>query len=314
MTKKTSAPAKIILFGEHAVVYEQPAIAVPISSLRATATIRPNETGREPGLHINALDLNREFPVNLEQTVVDDALMTVSHLSLQRLDVAPPDATIAIESDIPMASGLGSGAAVSACLARAIALAAGVVIDLDTLNNIVYQVEKIYHSTPSGIDNTVVVHEKPVYFVRNQAIETLSIGRPFTIIVADTGKTALTKIAVDDVQELFNANPSDVQTVFDAIGQISREARKSIESGDIETLGPLMTKNHEYLQKLTVSSPELDKLVAAAMESGALGAKLSGAGRGGNMIALVAPGNDPQKTKRALLNAGATRVFVSNIE
>jgi mevalonate kinase len=311
MTKKASAPAKIILFGEHAVVYEQPAIAVPISSVRATATIQANE---EPGLHINALDLNRKFPVNLERTVVDDALTTLARITLQKLEINPPNATIAIRSDIPMASGLGSGAAVSACLARAIAMASEVTIDLGTLNNIVYEVEKIYHNTPSGIDNTVVVYEKAVYFVRNQPIETLTIGRPFTVVVGDTGKTALTKIAVDDVSTLFNANPDEIQVVFDAIGQISRAARRAIENGDIEALGPLMTTNHEYLQKLTVSSPELDELVHAAMKSGALGAKLSGSGRGGNMIALVKPGNDPETTKRALLDAGATRVFVSNID
>ena len=311
MTKKASAPAKIILFGEHAVVYEQPAIAVPISSVRATATIQANE---EPGLHINALDLNRKFPVNLERTVVDDALTTLARLTLQKLEINPPNATIAIKSDIPMASGLGSGAAASACLARAIAMASEVPIDLGTLNNIVYEVEKIYHNTPSGIDNTVVVYEKAVYFVRNQPIETLTIGRPFTVVVGDTGKTALTKITVDDVRTLFNANPDEIQVVFDAIGQISRAARRAIENGDIEALGPLMTTNHEYLQQLTVSSPELDELVHAAMKSGALGAKLSGSGRGGNMIALVKPGNDPETTKRALLDAGATRVFVSNID
>jgi mevalonate kinase len=126
--------------------------------------------------------------------------------------------------------------------------------------------------------------------------------------VADTGKGALTKIAVGDVRKLYEANKEPTQLVLDAIGGIVKAARHALEQGDIPALGPLMLRNQVYLQQLTVSSSELDKLVDAAMNAGALGAKLSGGGRGGNMIALVTP-ESTDRVQSALLQAGAVRVF-----
>jgi len=307
---QTSAPAKLILFGEHAVVYGQPAIAVPVSSLRATAIVHPDAPNS--GLRVNAVNLNQLLSVNNVSEQPENALILMVRLALQALASTPPDAVIEIRSTIPIAGGLGSGAAVSTCLARAIAAAVGRSFEPEQLNELVYVVEKLHHGTPSGIDNTVIVYEQPVYFVRNQPIEILPITQSFTLVIADTGVAVPTHIPVSDVRRLLEANPERIQPILDAIGQISRAAKTAIIFGDIALLGSLLTQNHHYLQQLTVSSPELDRLVVAALRAGALGAKLSGGGRGGNMFALVSP-DKLEKVKQALLDTGAVRVFSSTI-
>jgi mevalonate kinase len=309
---EASAPAKIILFGEHAVVYGQPAIAVPVSSLRARASVSPAvESGS--GLRIFAADLNRTLPINVESARVDDTLSLTARLVLEKLRPPLANFTITLQSDIPMASGLGSGAAVSAALARALSAALGTPLGDEALNELVYEVEKMHHGTPSGIDNTVIVYEQPIYFRRGLPIERIRIGSPFTLLIADTGQGALTKIAVGAVRDLFNANPEAIQPTLDAIGALVRNACDAIASGDISALGPLMLQNHELLQRLTVSSSELDTLVEAAVGAGALGAKLSGGGRGGNMIALVTSATR-ESVRDALLSAGAVRIFETTVE
>ncbi len=303
---ETSAPAKTILLGEHAVVYGQPAIAVPVSGLRAFASVEPNSTG----LRIAAGDL--DIPVNIEAEAVDHALALTARLVLKALKAVPPTVTITIRSDIPIASGLGSGAAVSTALAQALCAAVGQTLDDAALNDLIYEVEKIHHGTPSGIDNTVIVYERPVYFVRGQPIEHLTIGTSFALLIGDTGKSASTREAVAGVHDLYERDPAFVQPLLEEIGDLVQQARIAIEHGDLVTIGDLMDRNHELLRQLTVSSPELDALVEATMRVGALGAKLSGGGRGGNMIALVTPETRAQ-VEAALYTAGAVRVFATEV-
>ncbi len=303
-----SAPGKVILFGEHAVVYGRPAIAVPVQELRATAQAMPGARGS--GLRIVALDLGRT--VDISAAPDDDPLALVARLTLEALGAPLPDLMLILKSSIPIASNLGSGAAVSAALARALAEALGARLDDERLSALVFEVEKLYHGTPSGIDNTVVVYARPVYFVRGQPPQTFSIYRPFTLAIADTGILSLTRDAVGDVRRLYEDDPAHITPLFDAIGMIAQNARMSIESGRVEPLGPLMNQNHALLQRLTISCPELDALVTAAREAGALGAKLCGGGRGGNMIAL-AEGVDHARLERALREAGAVRVFFTTV-
>ena len=176
-----------------------------------------------------------------------------------------------------------------------------------------YEIEKLHHGTPSGIDNTVVTYAKPVYFVKGQPIEILKVGKPFTIVIGDTGILAPTKESVSDVRKLWEADNIKWEKVFDKIGEIARNARKRIKNGEWERLGELMNQNHKLLEEMTVSSPELDRLVEAACKAGALGAKLSGGGRGGNMIALVKP-EIAETVSRSLKEAGAQRVIITKVE
>lgn len=307
MVIQESAPAKIILFGEHAVVYGQPAIAVPVSSIRARATIDPDAS--TDAFTVRAFDV-RNAPIPLPE---DNPLRTMAKMTCAALGIDLPKIVLELRSDIPIASGLGSGAAISAAITRAISAFASCALSDARLNAIVYETEKIHHGTPSGIDNTVIVYERPVYFVREQPIQTIENERPLQILIADTGIPAPTKEAVGDVRYLYDHHPQRIPQVIDAIGHIVRQAREAMKSGDLIRLGALMNTNHEYLKTLTVSSPELDRLVQAAQQAGALGAKLSGGGRGGNMIALV---DDATRNNvhQALSEAGATHIIHTTVE
>lgn len=305
----TSAPAKVILFGEHAVVYGQPAIAVPVSSLRAAVILDPAKRPLRE-IHLVAADLLRNSTV--QPAEVTQALEYAVEVALRALNLPDIGAIIRVNSHIPVASGLGSGAAVAAALIKAVGMGADRPFDQEVLNQLVYELEKQHHGTPSGIDNTVVVYEKPVYFVRDVAIETVPITAPFSLLIADSGVSAPTKIAVGDVRKLYESDQARVQPILESIGQIARQARQAIEAGNTAALGVLMTQNHQLLQALRVSSPELDRLVEAALSAGAAGAKLSGAGRGGNMISLVDAENQ-ECVREALLAAGAVRVIVTTV-
>ena len=136
--------------------------------------------------------------------------------------------------------------------------------------------------------------------------------RPFTLVIADTGVRSPTAAAVGGVHQAWESNPEQFEQLFDAVGAIAVSARKAIESGKIEVLGPLMNENQAVLHQMGVSSPELEDLVEAALSAGAMGAKLSGAGRGGSMIALVAPEASAEVTQ-ALLSAGAVGTIVTEI-
>ncbi len=304
---KATAPAKIILFGEHAVVYGKPALAVPVLSLFVTVTATPADA-----TIIQAADLQQNLPDGMGADEITEPLLRMITATAQHFGAQPPKMLFRIASSIPVASGLGSGAAVSAALGRAVALALDHDITPEALNGLVYDIERIHHGTPSGIDNTVIVYEKPVYFIRGQAPQTFEVGRPVRFLIADTGRTALTRESVGDVRKLFEANQPQIQPVLDAIGQVVDSARHALMQGDSGLLGQLMVENHRLLQILTVSSPELDHLVAAGLGAGALGAKLSGGGRGGNMIALVTPETE-QTVAKALSKAGAVRVIATTV-
>lgn len=330
MTTAT-APGKIILFGEHAVVYGRPALAVPVTQVRARASIQ--QTGEFSGktwadsVLIQATDIGLFSPLSrIQSDRAPHPLASVIQETLQRLGIArPPAFTLTIESTIPIASGLGSGAAVSVAVIRALAAFCNQMISDEQVSQIAYEVEKLHHGTPSGIDNTVIAYAKPVYFVRALAsptgrgvggggqIQPFNPACPFTLVIADTGQAAPTKESVGDVRKLWEADQSRWEIVFDKVGKIAREARNAIESGEISRLGPLMDANHALLQEMTVSSPELDRLVLAAKNAGANGAKLSGGGRGGNMIALVQPEEKAPAIAQSLRQAGAKNVIVSQV-
>jgi len=308
-----SAPGKIILFGEHAVVYGYPAIAVPLTAVQVTVSAEAAPSGS--GITLHAADLGRTLALADLQPAdpLYDALAYPIHLALQTLRCPAPDLRLTVRSTIPIASGLGSGAALAAALIRAVWGALGQPLDDDVLNPLVYEVEKRHHGTPSGIDNTTIVYARPVYFVREQPPQTFTVARPFTLLVADSGHSSPTRLTVADVRHRYDADPTGTGAVLARIGAIAEQARQAIEAGEIAALGPLMDENHALLAELTVSSPHLDQLCQAARAAGAQGAKLSGGGRGGNMIALVQE-DSADAVAEALRRAGAVRVLTTRVD
>jgi len=303
-----SAPGKIILFGEHAVVYGRPALAAPVTQVRADVDVSDSPRA---GTWIHAPDVN--LHAELSSLPSDHPLASVLHNFFFARGVSPfPSLDINISSTIPVASGLGSGAAVTVALVRALSAHLGQPMTDEQVNAFAYEIEKIHHGTPSGIDNTVITYARPVYFIKDHLIATFSVGQPFTIVIADTGLPAPTKESVGDLRKLWEADKAKWENVFDQVGRISREAKENIERGQNDSLGKLMNQNHALLQEMTVSSPELDRLVELARRSGARGAKMSGGGRGGNMIALVEKENAPSVAE-ALLSAGAKRTIITTV-
>jgi mevalonate kinase len=304
----SSAPGKIILFGEHAVVYGRPALAVPVTQVQATATVSENSRG---GIMIEAPNIN--LSAELSSLTPDQPLVAVINSVFSTLRISnPPACTVYLQSTIPVASGLGSGAAVSVAIIRALSEFLGKPLPDEKVNALAFEAEKLYHGTPSGIDNTVVTYAKPVYFIKRKPIKTFHVGAPFTIMIGGTGISASTKESVGAVRKLWQSDKPRWERIFTRVGEIVWNARQAIERGDTAELGRLMDANHTLLQKMTVSCVELDQLVEAARTSGALGAKLSGGGRGGNMIALVDKENAPA-VARALSSAGAKRTIVTQV-
>jgi mevalonate kinase len=306
------APAKIILFGEHAVVYGQPAIAVPFNTLKATANA--SSAPRGSGLTIIARDVGHVFRVHPDDESPDNALLFAAQQTLKKLNVhTPPDLNLEIHSTIPVASGFGSGAAVAAALIRELSAMIGSPLEGDELNTLVYEVEKMHHGTPSGIDNTVIVKNAPIYFIRGREPEPFTVGKPLTFVIADSGVGASTRETVKAVRDLYDSDQTAYGGIIERIGQLVQQARASIQQGDFAAITRAMNDNHSMLKTLTVSSPLLDNLVGAACEAGALGAKLSGGGRGGNIIALVDPSN-AELVSKALKHAGAAKTWIMTLK
>jgi mevalonate kinase len=305
------APGKSILFGEHAVVYGRPAIAAPITKMRTRAQIEANLRAPSGCVDIEApaialagrLDeLPPVHPIAFTVRLVQEAI------GATRL----PACKIRITSTIPVASGLGSGAAAAVALIRALAAFLGNPLPDDQVCAMAFEVERLHHGTPSGIDNTVITYALPVFYIQGKPIHLLHVGEAFTIVIGDTGISSPTADSVAHVRSLWQAEPQKFENYFDRIAEIVRAARQVIEQGPASRLGDLLNANHDLLQSLGVSSPELDRLVFAARQAGALGAKLSGGGRGGNMIALAAAGHARQVCE-ALLSAGAVRTWISEV-
>ena len=326
-----SACAKIILCGEHAVVYGRPAIALPLPQLRARASV----TNLGERIEIIAPDIQARFFADdqPDHALAQVTQLTVNHV-LSRITLAsgavfPPPFALEVRSDIPVSSHLGSGAAVNVACARAIAAHLGCELSAEEASAIAFEIEKTHHGTPSGIDNTVIAYEQPVWFVKEEdgrpepgdgqalpaTIRPLSpaLSPPSSVVrrlvIGDTGISTPTKIPVGQVRAGWERDRARFERCFDEIGQLVVQARQALQTGDWALLGMTMNANHAALQWLAVSSPELDHLCNAARTAGALGAKLSGGGQGGNMIALARDEAHVGELRKALRRAGAVRVF-----
>lgn len=309
-----TACGKIILFGEHAVVYGRPALAVPLAQLRARASVRARA---EKGILIYARDVQRAIAVN--DSTVDDALAAITRLTLQKFGVTD-DLEISIESEIPVASGFGSGAAISTAIVRALAAHFGKMLAPAEISALVYETEKMYHGTPSGIDNTVIAYEQAIRFQRvgtkpgsvPTPITPFQITRPFTLVVANTGIASPTRITVGDVRRGWEQNAARYEKIFDNIAEIVEQAQGALARGENHLIGSLMTRNQRELEAMGVSSREIEALIDAGLRAGAGGGKLSGGGRGGNVIFYVEQ-ERAEEVRRAAQSAGAASVLVTRI-
>lgn len=297
------ANGKIILMGEHAVVYGQPAIAMPFSAVEITAQVRAQG---------QALSVACDFYEGLVHKMpkIWESLKHAIRFSLYRIG-APTDPAIHIEisSTIPAERGMGSSAAVAVAVARALFAYYEKELTDSELWDIVQSSEKIAHGNPSGIDAATTSGKSPVFFIKYQPIQPLELKLQAYLVVADTGVTGNTLEAISDVADLLEKKPEAIKLV-EELGNLTRQAKEDLATDQAELLGSRMNQAHALLQKLGVSDPSLDKLVSLAQENGALGAKLTGGGRGGCMIALVRTGQDAQTLAQILTQAGARQTWI----
>lgn len=297
---------KIILLGEHSVVYGKPAIAIPFSNTKVEAIIKKTN---------GDVTLDCVFFRGLLSNAPERILgtKTVIEKVVEDLDKELRDFHIEINSTIPYESGMGSSAAVAVATIRGLYRFFGESITNDRLIDLTNISEKIVHGNPSGIDTSVIVMETNLYYVKGKQLDPFHFKLDAYLIVAHTGSQSQTKDAVRDVRLLIEKNPKKYRPIIDELGNIAYRGKRAMEGNNPIELGNLMTRAHFLLDKLSVSNEKLNKLVDISLDNGALGAKLTGGGRGGSMIALCSTKDEAKYISNKLLDKGAKKVWVSNM-
>lgn len=300
------AHGKIILIGEHAVVHNEPAIAIPFTSANVEVTIekKRGETTIDSIYHKGKLS---EAPDNLKN--LTETLKAVC----EYFDTTTDNMHIKITSNIPAERGMGSSAAVATALVRALFNYFDAKLTDELLHRFVTISEVIAHGNPSGLDAKVVSSDESVYFIRNKVSEFFKVELPGYLVVADTGQQGETGAAVADVGKLVADVSTKAGLLIEELGNLTNLARKMIEKEDTIGLGKVLSEAQMRLKKLTVSNEKLDRLVETAMAQGAVGAKLTGGGRGGCMIALADTPEVAQKISTALFDAGAVATWIHSL-
>jgi hydroxymethylglutaryl-CoA reductase len=291
-----SAAGKVILLGEHAVVYGRPALALPLPEA-ISAGVYDSPSGTR--LNIPAW--------NFEQELLEDATegsMALLQVILRRLGLESKKILVDVQARIPPAAGLGSSAALAVAMIRALDNAYSLGMNDREVNEFAFECETLAHGTPSGIDNTVAVFGKTIVFRRKgpRRIRELSLDRLPPLVVAWSGTRGSTRSQVEAVRNRWLQDKATYERIFDEIGHISLEGAAALGKGDDARLGSLMNVAHGLLNALQVSTPLIEEMVEIARSSGAAGAKLTGAGGGGSIVALC-PGKSGE-VARALAVAG----------
>jgi len=301
---------KAILFGEHFVVHGVPGI---VSAIDLTAYAEVKKTGE--GITIK--DERRGAKGYSEKKRTQQKESIERMLKAMGIDLENAFLEIRVGGDLPSFSGIGASAASSVAIARAIAEELGMILSDDTINGVAYEAEKAYAGTPSGIDNTAATYGGLIWFRRNlsggpNTIERLSIRQPVEIVIGNTGVVADTKEMVAGVGERKRENPEKYDPLFNQAESLAFEARKALEDFDLRKVGKLMNENHGLLQEIEVSCKELDYLINLALEQGAFGAKLTGGGGGGCMVALT-PGKEQQEAVATAMEKEGFKILKTKI-
>jgi mevalonate kinase len=298
------AQGKVILLGEHAVVYGVPALAVGIDKgVRTTRTVAPNHELCVPAWGMSVLPSVAEDAEPLARAFSAILVETERH----RAAATPAQSPFRVEAEVhlPPGGGLGCSAALGVAVARA--------LDPDaTESEIAQRVmawERVFHGNPSGVDAAVSASGGCVYFRRGAPIERVAIGAPILLCVGHSGVASSTKSMVDAVARLAERRPDVAQKTWDGIRALVENAKLAVQAGDHLALGRLMDLNQMLLSGLFLSSTEIEQMCALARSAGALGAKLTGAGGGGSVVALVPSPEIAQKVLFAWQEAGYTSFF-----
>jgi mevalonate kinase len=290
MTGEGIGFGKVILFNEHFVVYNIPAIVSAIGNYTiAKASLSESRK-------FKLID-NRNATPNYKLDKLEQQKDSIKRI-FTKMDIDPQKDGLKIELSGNLYASSGIGASAASCVAIARALSDHYDLNLvdEEINKIAYEGEKGYHGNPSGIDNTASTYGGLIWFQKEQTVimDRLELSNPIKIVMGNTGKVANTNAAIAGVRERRDKNPEKYKVIFDRAENIAYLAKRALEEENYEEVGKLMNENHKLLQQIEVSSRELDYLVKISREAGALGAKLTGGGLGGNMMALT-PNKDLQE-------------------
>lgn len=300
------AIGKVILMGEHAVVYGQPALAIPYPATKIKTTISKINGPALLDCFFYCGLLSHAPERLLGLTSVIKQIVASFNQELKNFKIK-------VESSIPAERGIGSSAAVSVATIRALYDYFDRPLRNDDLLKWANVSEKIVHGNPSGLDAAIISGERALYYIKGQPFVPFHIKLDGYLIVADTGEMGQTRAAVADVRKLVQANPEYGGGLIQELGSLTNDAKAFIEENNIEGLGESMTKAHYLLDKLGVSNGPLNHLVAIALDNGASGAKLTGGGRGGCIIALASDEQKANNISNMLLSNGAKNTWISNM-
>jgi len=289
---------KVILINEHFVVYGVPSIVSAIEKVTVARVDRTSGVGW-------TLDDRRPATLGYKEEKFEQQRDSIDRiLRAAGVDVSRAPIRITLEGDLVAASGIGASAASCVAIARAISEEFDFHFSDERINQIAYEGERAYHGTPSGVDNTAATYGGLIWFIRGKPIERISIKRPVEVVMGNTGLVANTEAAVAGVRERKQKYPDKYDKIFREAEELAYMARRALVGYDLRAVGRLMNRNHELLKAIEVSCKELDFLVELARDNGAYGAKMTGGGLGGNMVALT-PGKDLQdKVARAIKKEG----------
>ena len=277
-----TASGKVILLGEHAAVYDRHVLALPLESAVTAAIV---ETQAGINLSIPDWDIEQSFTAkNPARGGAGEALALI----MRQLGAADRGFDIRVRSRIPVAMGLGASAALAVAIIRAFDKLLGLDMDNGAIEKLAFECEKLAHGMPSGIDNNIATYGEPVLYSKSSATRTkpIPLAEPPPIVIASSGIRGATKEQVAGVRSRFEKNTELYTTIFDEINEMSIAGAVALKDCDYDTLGSFMNVCHGFLNALQVSTPELEKMVEIARANGAIGAKLTGAGGGGSIVAI----------------------------
>lgn len=293
-----AAPGKVILLGEHAVVYGRPAIAATLGrGLGATA--EADENG--PVLHIPHWgQRGLHLRVDRHQTGFE-VMERAFAAALDCMGLAGARVSVTVDGELPPGVGLGSSAAFAVAVLRALASYKGTPFgregpSFDALIEAAAAVERIFHGTPSGLDHSVIARGGCLWFECRDALtlRPLALARPIPVVIGWTPRAGVTREVVARLRARRDTHPELYERLFDGIGELVDVGERALAAGDLDLLGTLFDLNHGYLNACGVSTPAIERMLEIGRRSGAAGAKMTGAGCGGAIIA-VAPGPEARR-------------------
>lgn len=297
--------AKIILIGEHSVVYGQPAIALPLPNVQLKATLTADATTSS---HVVKSSWAQRNLTSLPESMA--GIQKLISTLMERFDGQDDGWTLEIESMLPSERGMGSSAATAIAIVRAFFDLYEVPLDRQTLLKLADVEEQITHRSPSGLDAATTSSDQPIYFVKGQPGQPIELNLHATMVIADTGVKGATKEAIMAVRELLATEPQTTQNRLEHLGQLTKRAQQLLSRDDADELGRVLNLAQDELSELNVSDESLDHLIRIARQNGALGAKLTGGGRGGCMFALTKTALGARRLAGILKDHGAVATWI----